>query len=229
VTLTMSSGRIVNADASLIWEVDHWALMSIAPRLSDTTLNGLSDAHLWLGLRSSDDQGTQVDVKVELYRNAETTPLVSGLTRCVTALTRNQLLASDVIVPWDPFSPISLASGDKLTVKVSTRIGTTPIGTKCSGPGGSHNTATGVRFYYDAVNRTSRFDTTFGSANQDIYFHSDGTGCDKPSPTRESQGVTGRFLDAGSPTATLVKCKDSGKLNFNGGNPYAEVGTWTLP
>ena len=31
VTLTMSSGRTVNADASLIWEDDRWALLSIAP------------------------------------------------------------------------------------------------------------------------------------------------------------------------------------------------------
>lgn len=32
VTLTMSSGRTVIADASLIWEDDRWALLSIAPR-----------------------------------------------------------------------------------------------------------------------------------------------------------------------------------------------------
>ncbi len=31
VALTMSSGRIVNADASLIWEDGRWALLSIAP------------------------------------------------------------------------------------------------------------------------------------------------------------------------------------------------------
>lgn len=31
VRLTMSSGRIVSAKASLIWEDDRWALLSIAP------------------------------------------------------------------------------------------------------------------------------------------------------------------------------------------------------
>lgn len=31
VTLTMSSGRVVTAKASLIWEDDRWALLSVAP------------------------------------------------------------------------------------------------------------------------------------------------------------------------------------------------------
>lgn len=31
VTLTMSSGRTVVAEASLMWEDDRWALLSIAP------------------------------------------------------------------------------------------------------------------------------------------------------------------------------------------------------
>lgn len=31
VTLTMSSGRTVIAEASLVWEDDRWALLSIAP------------------------------------------------------------------------------------------------------------------------------------------------------------------------------------------------------
>ena len=110
-------------------------------------------------------------------------------------------------------------------ISISTRIGTNPDGTKCAGPGGSHNNAVALRLYYDAVSRASRFEAGGG----DLYLHSDGGGCDKPAATKDSQGVTTRFLDTTAPTATLVKCKDSGKLNFAGGNPFTLVGTWTMP
>ncbi len=181
----------------------------------------LTDGHLWLGLRNSDDQGTQFDVKIELIRG--TSVLASGLTRCITNLTRNPALAKQITVPWDA-SPVSFASGD--VVKVSTRIGTNPNDTKCAGPGGSHNNAVALRFYYDLSTRNSRFDATPSS----LYFHSDGGGCDKPVATTDSKGVTTRTLTTALPPVppALVKCKDSGKLNFNGGNPFTEVGSWTV-
>jgi hypothetical protein len=28
--------------------------------------------------------------------------------------------------------------------------------------------------------------------------------------------------------ATAAKCKDSGAVNFAGGNPWTEIGTWTM-
>lgn len=197
------------------------------------TLTALGDAHLWLGLRNSDDQGTQFDVKVELFRNAETRPLASGLTRCVVSLTRSPALARNVTVHWDPFSPVSLAANDQLYIKISTRIGTTGTGAnpnkKCPGPGGSHNNAVALRFDYGAASRNSSFGATIGAASSNLYFHSDGGACDKPVATVDSQHVTTRFLDSNTSTGTLVRCKDSGKLNFNGGNPYTEVGRWKLP
>src|SRR5262245_16083844 len=54
-------------------------------------------AHLWLGLRNSDDQGTQFDVLVELLRNG--TVVASGLERCITGLTRNPSEAREVAIP----------------------------------------------------------------------------------------------------------------------------------
>ena len=43
------------------------------------SLNALSPAHAFVGLKNSDDQGTNLDVKVELLKNG--TPVASG--RCV--------------------------------------------------------------------------------------------------------------------------------------------------
>ena len=127
-------------------EVGTW---SASPEVSRGTLNNLSDLHVWLGLKKSDDEGTNFDVQVEVYKN--TTLLTSGLTRCVTGLTKND--AKEVAVPVAPFSQ-TLFNGtdDALFVKILTRIGTNASGATC---GGTSNSV-GLRLYFDAVDRTSR-------------------------------------------------------------------------
>ncbi len=181
---------------------------------------GEGPAHIWIGLRNSDDQGTQFDVQLELLRDG--VPVASGLTRCVTGLTRNQTFAKGIDVPWGN-APAQLDPGE-YSVRVSTRIGTTRDGAKCPGPGGSHASAVGLRLYYDAPSRASHL-APFGGGTG-LYLHSDGGGCDKPSATRESQGVTTRFLGTNAPTGNIVKCKDSGPLNFAKGNAFVTVGIW---
>lgn len=37
-----------------------------------------------------------------------------------------------------------------------------------------------------------------------------------------------RFLDDNAPAAVNAKCKDSGTINFAGGNIFREIGTWSL-
>src|SRR4030095_15598733 len=112
----------------------------------------LNDVQLWLGLKSSDDQGTQFDVKVELLKNGY--PVASGLRRCVTGLTRNPTLARGVGVAGDDSHPVPFALTDVLALKVSTRIGTNPDDTKCvPGPASAHTSARGLRLYYDAARR----------------------------------------------------------------------------
>jgi hypothetical protein len=184
----------------------------------------LSPAHLFIGLKNSDDQGTQFDLKVELLRNG--TSVASGLERCLAGVTRNPDLARDAVAEFDPFGLVPIASGDVLALRVSARIGTKPDDTKCSGPGGSHNSAVGLRLYYDATSRPSRFDATIApSPEEDLFLHSDGTPCGGA----QSTGVTTRFLDANAPTAATAKCRDSGALNFARGNPFSIIGTWSLP
>jgi uncharacterized repeat protein (TIGR01451 family) len=190
------------------------------------TLKLPSDVHAWIGLRNSDDQGTQFDIQVELLQNG--TPVFTGLRRCITGLTRTPTFAFDAVIPWTVTPPVPIASGDVLALRISTRIGTTPANTKCPGPGGSHNNAVGLRLYYDSASRASRLDETIGpDPSKDFYLHSDGAVC--PNGDGESPGVTNRFLDGTAPVAPVAKCKQSGVINFNGGNPFAFVGLLPVP
>ena len=188
----------------------------------------LSPAHLWVGLRNSDDQGTRFDLKIELYQN--NVLVASGLERCVNGVTRNPSFATEAIVSWNTLSPVAVSPGDVLAFKVWTRIGTNAdlTETKCvPGPGGSHNNATGLRLYYDSTSRQSRFDMTLGGPSADQYLHSNGNVC----MNAPSANVTMRYFDETAPIATSAKCKDSTSINFAGGNLWKEIGTWsrTLP
>jgi hypothetical protein len=164
-------------------------------------------AHVWLGLKNSDDQGTQFDVRVALYSNE--TLIAEGLTRCVTGITRNAAQAKDVAIAFAD-STGAPSSGATLRLEVSTRIGTNPDGTKCAG----HNNAVGLRLYYDAAGRASAFGAALGGGDPVSYF-------------LRSSG-TSFTLDPSAPTATSAKQKDSGSVNFSGGNPWAVIGSWSL-
>ena len=177
----------------------------------------LSPVHAWVGLKNGDDQGTRFDLRAELWQNGNV--VATGLTRCVNGVTRNPSLAKEVVVDWDPSSPVP---ADEFALVLSTRIGTNPDGTKCTpGPGGSHNSAVGLRVYYDSTDRPSRFDMTLGSSSTDVYLHSNGNAC----ANAQSVGATDLSFDDVAPT-TAAKCKDSGAVSFAGGNPWKVIGTW---
>ena len=184
----------------------------LAPSVAQGQIVGLGPATLWVGLKNSDDQGTQFDLRVELYKNNS---LVSaGETSCVTGVTRNPSSAKEVALAFGPIAPSILASGNILSLKVLTRIGTNPNGSKCSGPGGSHSNAVGLRLYYDATSRPSRFNAQiFPDPSTDIFLHS------------------GDFLNSTTPNFTTPAMKDSPAVNFAGGNPWKAIGTWseTIP
>jgi hypothetical protein len=190
----------------------------------DKTLTALSPVHAWIGLKSSDDQGTQFDLYAELLKNDAV--VATGLQPCIAGVTRNPSLATEAIVSWLSSAPVALTTGDVLSLRISTRIGTNgTTGAKCSGPGGSHNSAAGLRLYYDSTSRQSRFDWTITpGASTNEYLHSDGNPC----ANAESTGVTTRYFNATPPTAAAAKCKDSGGINFSGGNPLTVIGTWSM-
>ncbi len=187
-------------------------------RIVVTSVTALSPVHAWVGLKNSDDQGTQFDLQAELLDGSDV--VWTGVERCIKGVTRNPSLAKEAIVNWDSFPAAGVQSGDVLGLRLSTRIGTNPDGTKCAG----HSNAVGLRLYYDATSRASGFDMTLAAASVDQYLHSNGNAC----VNAESTGVTNRWFDLTAPTATAAKCKDSSSINFAGGNPWKLIGTWTM-
>jgi len=126
------------------------------PALTPGTLSSLSDLQAWVGLKNSDDIGTQFDLRAEVLKNG--TAIAAGVARCLTGITRNPALAKEVAVTFDPFSAVEFdGATDTLSLRLLTRVGTNPDGTKCPGPGGSHNNARGLRLYFDATTRASQF------------------------------------------------------------------------
>ncbi len=192
--------------------------------LGNTTsaITALGPAGVWVGLKNSDDQGTQFDLRAEVYLNS--TLIDSGQTLCVTDITRNPANATNANIPIGPISSTSFNSGDVLSLKLLARIGTNPNGSKCSGPGGSHNNATGLRLYYDATNRASHLGNVITGVPSDLFLHSNGNAC----ANAQSTGVTNRFLDGTNPSASAAKCLDSGSVNFANGNPWSTINSWSI-
>jgi hypothetical protein len=121
-------------------------------------LEGLSPLHVWLGLRNSDDQGTNFDLRAEVYfkgsvPNSPTVLVASADQLCIKGLTRNPARAQEIIRSL-PLTGFPAGDGDFL-LKLYARIGT-PQNT-CGG----HASATGLRVYYDSADRDSRFDLFF--------------------------------------------------------------------
>ena len=177
----------------------------------------LGPAHLFLGLRNSDDVGAAFDVKVEFQKNDST--IAEGLQRCIRGLTRNPSLAKEVVIPFGSIPDTFFEVGDVAGLKVSVRIGTNPDDSKCSGPGASHRSGT-ARLWYDSVQQPSHFGVTLPPfPGADLFLRSDGNPCVNAPTT----GVTTDFLDATPPDATKPKCVDSGPLTFAGGNLYKPI------
>lgn len=152
-TAKFKDSSSINFNGGNPWkEIGSWAAQST---LTGGTLTALSDLHVWLGLKNSDDQGTNFDVRAEVYKNGVL--VSSGVTLCVTGVTRNANNAKEVTVSFAPFSATPFnGTTDVLSVKILTRIGTNVSGSSCGG----HNNAVGLRLYFDASNRASKFDAT---------------------------------------------------------------------
>jgi hypothetical protein len=181
-------------------------------------LTALSPAHLFVTLKNSDDIGTSFDLKVEARLNGSL--VASGLARCITGVPRSPASAKEVTVPFGTVSPVTVIPGDTLSLKVLTRIGTNPDDTKCPG----HWSAVGLRLYYDAVSRSSRFDATISTLSEDLFLHSNGGAC----LNAPSVGATTFSLNTTAPSSTQPKCQDSGAVSFASGNPFKTIGTWSM-
>jgi hypothetical protein len=189
-------------------QVNTLSPFAIAERVNHVRLESGS---FWIGLKNSDDQGTQFDVQAELYLNGGMIGIGENL--CVTGVTRNPSYAKEIAIPFNSLMNPIYDSGDVLSVRVLTRIGTTPSGQKCTGPGGSHNNAVGLRLYYDAPTKASNLAAEVTPISlKNYYLHS-------------TSGAY--FLDHAVPTGT-VKYRDSAGVNYNNGNPWKEIGIWSM-
>ena len=123
---------------------------------SSGTLSALSSLATWLGLKNSDDQGTWFDLRAEVYKNS--TLVAVSESYCIQGVTRNANQAKEVFVTFNSPSPMTFnGTSDVLSLKISTRIGTNGAGAFCGG----HSNATGLRLYFDATSRPSKFTATF--------------------------------------------------------------------
>jgi Beta-propeller repeat len=126
------------------------------PALSSGTVSALSNLRTWIGLKNSYDQGTRFDLRAEVYKNS--TIVASGEIFCIQGVTRNADQAKEVAVSFNSPSPMTFnGTTDVLSLKVLTRIGTNGSGAFCGG----HSNAVGLRLYFDAVSRPSKFTATF--------------------------------------------------------------------
>jgi RHS repeat-associated protein len=140
----------VNFSGGNLWkEIGTWTINTTG------TLTELNNLHVWLGLKNSDDIGTRFDLRAEVYRNGQSL-ITSGELYCIQNITRNPDLAKEVVVSFGSFSPADFGSGDVLSLRILTRIGTDGAGAFCGG----HSNAVGLRLYFDAVSRPSGFDAT---------------------------------------------------------------------
>jgi hypothetical protein len=189
-----------------------------------TVITGIDPAHLWIGLRNSDDINTRFDLMAEMLLNG--TPITSGLVRCIQNVIRDPKKAVEVVIPFGAFGSVPLVSGDVLAVRVSTRVGTLSDDSFCGG----HNGTVGLRLYYDSVGYSSHVDATIApQPTQSLYLHSNGNPCDDAG--FDSSGVTSRSLSNVPPIAAFAskKCKDALAFKFAGGNPFTVIGTLPVP
>jgi hypothetical protein len=129
-----------------------------SPSLTNGMLTTLADSHVWLGLKNSDDIGTNFDVRVEVKKNGSALLLGSGEVYCVQGLTRTASQARETVIGFSTTTSTMFdGATDQVSITVLTRIGTNGAGVSCGG----HTNAVGLRLYFDATADSSRFRATF--------------------------------------------------------------------
>jgi hypothetical protein len=186
----------INRNSGNPWkDVGTW---TASPAIAGGTLASMSDLHLWLGLKNSDDQGTYFDVRVEAYKNSAL--LTSGQTLCVQGVTNNPNNAKEVVLSFDSFSATAFnGTSDALNLKILTRVGTNAAGGSCGG----HNNAVGLRVYFDSTSRNARFTTTEAGGDHTAPVLSVTQPSDQAITSSSQVEVTGTYSDQSATTVTV--------------------------
>lgn len=188
---------------------------SVAPRSSSAhdaeegSTNYLTDvgpAHLWIGLKNSDDVGLRVDLRVEILVNGavvasgDTTNIATGSSGFNNALLRTVAMSSTV-----NSAPIE----DQATLELRTSVRRT-----CFGSG--HNSGT-VRLWYNGQavdagtgrDAGSRVDFAIGGQNETDYLRSGFALSDTAGSSRQASDVV---------VNSAAVCPD---------RPYSTIATWS--
>lgn len=182
-----------------------------------TILSGGGFATFWVGLKKSDNEGALFDLQVELFRDGALVAV--GETLCLSGVTKDPEQAKEVVVRLLPTSAGRDAppAFGAFALRVFTRLGTNGAGELCQGPQGSRNSASGLRLYYDAKDRPSRFN--IGITPEpflDYFLHS------------FSANARSDFLDTLAPEAETVRHRSSDRLNFKKRNFWQPISAWYL-
>jgi hypothetical protein len=146
------SGSVSFSGGNAWREIGSWTAL---PAVASGNFVALKDLHVWLGLKNSDDQGTRFDLLAEVYKGDDL--IASGLVRCIAGIVRSPNNAVEVAISFDDFAPTTFDGvTDVAKVRMLTRIGTNLDDTKCGG----HNSAAGLRLYFDGINQASHFGDT---------------------------------------------------------------------
>ena len=166
-------------------EIGTW---SAVPFSSAVQIQSLSELHVWIGLKNSDDQGTYFDLKAEMMKNGSA--IASGETKNIQGVTRNANLAKEVTVSFAALVDGNFVPGDVLSIRILTKVADS----------GGHNNAVGLRLYYGAVTRPSRFGAALAA----------------PASRLAVSSVNGAAnLTAGTPFSVIVQSEDSNGILAN--------------
>jgi large repetitive protein len=147
------------------WDVDDIVFANITntpfptvvPQPANPAVEALAPAHAWIGLKNSDDVGTNFDLLAEVFRNGVL--IGSGQVNNVSGGSSGFNNAKDRAITLALSSPgtSGACSGDTLSIKLSVRIGAT-----------GHRSGT-ARLWYNDSQANSRFGVTIAGVPSDLY------------------------------------------------------------
>ena len=190
-------------------------------------LQTLQDVHAWFSRRNIFDR-VPLDLRAELLQNGN--PVASAVTRCIDWHGISPFVPREVVLGWEPFAPVPVASGDVFTLRISARFGTTPEDEPCEPETvkvGKHvlPRLEALRLFYDGAFTPSRFGIGIGDdPASDRFLRSDGSPCG----IHDSFQVTTRTLEPDPPVDTFSKCQDSPVVGKDPANGWQEIGVWAM-
>jgi hypothetical protein len=122
------------------------------------------DLRVWVEPEKRAESRTAFDLRVEVWvKGVGTTPVrvAHGMSRCIAAAPGDPNTPQPVVIPFTSTDTTFSNGTETLSLKVLTRVGTTPEDKRCNGPGAAQANAIGLRVYFGSATYPSRFDLLF--------------------------------------------------------------------